>query len=134
MNLHLRAFSYKNQKRTRKRFPARYFIFVIIFLFFPGFHFFVLNPLYADENKKNIPREYIDTVAISAIVEDFNSDRILWEKNSDEIIYPASITKIMTAIIALEKIDDLNEIATISENARGRNFSSIYFRVMIKSP
>ncbi len=129
MNLHRKVFSYKNQKRTRKRFPARYFIFVIIFLFFPGFHFFVLNPLYADENKKNIPREYIDTVAISAIVEDFNSDRILWEKNSDEIIYPASITKIMTAIIALEKIDDLNEIATISENARGRNFSSIYFRV-----
>lgn len=37
-----------------------------------------------------------------------NDDSILYEKNSDDKTYIASITKIMTAIVALENIDDLN--------------------------
>jgi serine-type D-Ala-D-Ala carboxypeptidase (penicillin-binding protein 5/6) len=35
------------------------------------------------------------------------SDRkVLFEKSSNEIIYPASLTKIMTAIVAIEKLDN----------------------------
>ncbi len=33
---------------------------------------------------------------------------ILYEKNSDERFYPASLTKIMTVIVALENLDDLD--------------------------
>ena len=42
--------------------------------------------------------------ASTAILQDFLSKKILYEKNSDQSIYPASMTKIMTAIIAFELI------------------------------
>lgn len=34
---------------------------------------------------------------------------VLMQKNSEEEIYPASLTKIMTAIVAIEELSDLNE-------------------------
>ncbi|MDD3520060.1 MAG: D-alanyl-D-alanine carboxypeptidase [Actinomycetota bacterium] len=129
MNSKAREYNSKNCNKIKKRLSLKYFFSFIVITFFLLFQFFIIKPLYADEDKKSVPRKYIDTVAVSAIVEDFNSDRILWEKNSDEIVYPASITKIMTAIIVLENTDDLHEIVKISKNAKGRNFSSIYFRI-----
>ncbi|HHT79028.1 MAG TPA: D-alanyl-D-alanine carboxypeptidase [Actinobacteria bacterium] len=117
----------KNEKTTRKTLSA-YFLSVSILIIFI-IQLFPLKPLFADDNRGSIPRKYIDTVAVSAIVEDYNSDRVLWEKNSDKAMYPASITKIMTAIIVLEEAENLEETIRISENARGRNFSSINFRV-----
>jgi len=42
--------------------------------------------------------------------------RVLYERNMNERRYPASITKIMTAIIVIQE-SDLNEIVTISEEA-----------------
>ncbi len=121
--------SLKNQRKIKKSNLSKYFLPVLIISFFIVQFFILPEALYADENIKSVPRQYIDTVAISAIVEDFNSDRVLWEKNPDKSIYPASITKIMTAIIVLEKANNLKEVVKISENARGRNFSSINFRV-----
>ena len=48
--------------------------------------------------------------ARSAILQDFHSGKILYEKEADASIYPASMTKIMTAIIAFDliKSGDLN--------------------------
>ena len=43
-------------------------------------------------------------------------------------MYPASITKIMTAIITLEDVKDLSKVVSISKNAAGRNYSSIYLK------
>ena len=43
-----------------------------------------------------------DIKARSAILQDFLSGEILYEKDADISIYPASMTKIMTAIIAFE--------------------------------
>lgn len=42
--------------------------------------------------------------------------KVLYDKNSKEILYPASTTKIMTAILALENCS-LTDIATVSHNA-----------------
>ena len=42
----------------------------------------------------------IDVEADHVIVQDYLSGEILYEKEADEKIYPASMTKIMTAIIA----------------------------------
>ncbi len=52
----------------------------------------------------------IDVKARTAILQDFLSGEILYEKNPDESIYPASMTKIMTSIIAFDliKSGDLN--------------------------
>ena len=62
-----------------------------------------------------------DVKAKTAIIQDYNSGEILFEKDADLSIYPASMTKIMTAIIAFDliKSGDLNmdEKFIISEKA-----------------
>jgi D-alanyl-D-alanine carboxypeptidase len=47
-------------------------------------------------------------VADSALLIDTSSGRVLYEKNKDTVYYPASTTKIMTALLVLEhcKLDD----------------------------
>ena len=63
----------------------------------------------------------IDVKARTAILQDFLSGEILYEKEPDRSIYPASMTKIMTSIIAFDliKSGDLNleEKFIISEKA-----------------
>ena len=63
----------------------------------------------------------IDIKARTAILQDFLSGEILYEKDPDRSIYPASMTKIMTSIIAFDliKSGDLNleEKFIISEKA-----------------
>ena len=63
----------------------------------------------------------IDVKARTAILQDFLSGEILYEKEPDRSIYPASMTKIMTAIIAFDLIKSgdlsLDEKFIISEKA-----------------
>ena len=40
-------------------------------------------------------------------LENLDTGLILYEKNADEKMYPASLTKIMTAIVVLENVKDL---------------------------
>lgn len=47
-----------------------------------------------------------DTKAESAIIVDVNSGKILYEKKADEALPPASMTKMMTEYIVLEKINN----------------------------
>lgn len=54
--------------------------------------------------------------AESAILMDLSTGLILYEKNSHKKEYPASITKIMTTLLAIENCD-LNEIVTFSHDA-----------------
>lgn len=60
-----------------------------------------------------------DDVSIDApvaLLMDANTGKILYEKNAHEKMYPASTTKIMTAILALEN-RDLSHVAKVSYNA-----------------
>ena len=63
----------------------------------------------------------IDIKARTAILQDFLSGEILYEKEADLSIYPASMTKIMTAIIAFDLIKSgdlsLDDKFIISEKA-----------------
>ena len=63
----------------------------------------------------------IEIKARTAILQDFLSGEILYEKEPDRSIYPASMTKIMTSIIAFDLIKSgdlkLNEKFIISEKA-----------------
>ena len=63
----------------------------------------------------------IDIKARTAILQDFLSGEILYEKEPDRSIYPASMTKIMTAIIAFDLIKSgdlsLDDKFLISEKA-----------------
>lgn len=63
--------------------------------------------------------------AKTAVVIDANSGMVLYEKNKDEKVYPASTTKIMTALLAIEQ-GDLDKKVKISPKAIGVEGSSIY--------
>lgn len=52
----------------------------------------------------------------AAILIEANSGKVLYEKNADQIMYPASTTKILTAILTIENCD-LDEIVTVNYNA-----------------
>ena len=49
----------------------------------------------------------------NAILYNMNDNTILFEKDADTKTYIASLTKIMTGIVAIENIEDINEIVTI---------------------
>ena len=74
--------------------------------------------------------------ARTAILQDFLSGEILYEKDPDKSIYPASMTKIMTAIIAFDLIRSgdltLDEKFFVSENAwrlSSAGYSSMFIMV-----
>ncbi len=74
--------------------------------------------------------------ARTAILQDFHSGEILYEKEADISIYPASMTKIMTAIIAFDFLKsgdlNLNDKFIVSEKAwrlSTSGFSSMFIMV-----
>jgi len=62
-----------------------------------------------------------DVEANYMILQDYHSEQILFEKDADTSIYPASMTKIMTAIVAFDLLKkgetSLDEMITVSEKA-----------------
>lgn len=67
----------------------------------------VSAPAYADSSGISIEAE-------SAILIDLTTGAVLYEKNADSREYPASTTKILTAILAIENLD-MNNILVIDE-------------------
>lgn len=56
----------------------------------------------------------LDIYSSNAILYNLNEDTILFEKNSNDKVYIASLTKIVTAITILDNVKDLNEEVTIT--------------------
>lgn len=54
--------------------------------------------------------------AASAILIEAHSGQVIFEKNADQVMYPASTTKILTTLLALE-FGDLEQMCTVSEEA-----------------
>lgn len=46
-----------------------------------------------------------------------DSDQVIESVNGDTKMYPASLTKMLTALVACEMCEDFNAVATVSENA-----------------
>lgn len=61
----------------------------------------------------------------AAILIDSQSGEVLYEKNSNKKMYPASLTKIATAIYALEK-GNLDDLVTVSKKARQVDGTRVY--------
>ncbi|HUW65178.1 MAG TPA: D-alanyl-D-alanine carboxypeptidase family protein [Spirochaetia bacterium] len=70
------------------------------------------------------PAPLPDPVAKSAILIDDTNGQVLWSKDPDEHLYPASTTKILTALIAIQK-GNLDDAVTIPKDAVGVEGSSI---------
>ena len=63
----------------------------------------------------------IEVMSQSAIVMEAETGTVLFEKNADEVHYPASITKLLTGLIAVEN-SDLDEIVTFSQRAVAESY------------
>ncbi|NHM29411.1 D-alanyl-D-alanine carboxypeptidase [Bacillus sp. C11] len=64
----------------------------------------------------------------AAVMIDTETGAVLYSKNPDEALYPASLTKIATAIYAIEK-GNLNDIVTVSRNAATTEGTRVYLNV-----
>ena len=76
----------------------------------------------------------IDTNADTAIIMDADTGYILYEKNVDKKVFPASMTKIMTSMIVFEKLSNgsltLDDTFLVSEKAwKEREGSSMFVEV-----
>lgn len=83
-------------------------IIFFIFIFLMQFIIFI-SPSYADSDN-------LKTYCPSCILIEANTGKILYEKNSNDVRFPASTTKIMTAILTVENCN-LDDVATVSHNA-----------------
>lgn len=85
-----------------------------------------------ETNTKKIANlnELVDIPAKSAILIEQSTGKILFEKNSNEKLPPASITKIMTLLIVMENLDNgqitLNDMVTGSEHSSSMGGSQIW--------
>ncbi len=95
---------------------------IIILVVFP------INIVKADYTEQT---NNLNIYSDSVILIDSTTGKILYEKNSKEKLYPASTTKILTAIITLETCD-LNSIATVSRSAVLSVPSRIFFCLFIR--
>lgn len=86
-------------KRTEKVFVFLFLFFSIIFIFLPKVNATELN-----------------TYSSASLLMDLNTGKVLYEKNIDQKMYPASTTKVMTAILVLENCN-LDDVAIVSKNA-----------------
>lgn len=97
----------------------RKIIFIILIFLLSGF----FAPAYGEPVENQCPVPAVS--AQTAVLIEANSGEVLYEKNAGEKAYPASITKIMTALLAIENCD-LDKIVKVSGNAAGVEGSSIY--------
>lgn len=81
---------------------------LIISIFLILFGLFFTNKVQATDN--------LNIYSPSAMLVDASTGKVLYEKNINEVRYPASTTKMMTAILALENCS-LDEVATVSYDA-----------------
>ena len=72
-----------------------------------------------------VPAQAISTSAESAILIEAESGEVIYEKDADARRGPASTTKIMTALVAIENCP-LEKLVTVAPEAAGVEGSSIY--------
>ncbi len=96
---------------------------VLIFLFIFIFENILINIVNAFEKSEFSP----EITAPSAILIDSGSGDILYEKNAHTLMYPASTTKIMTAILAIESLD-LSDTVVIDKESPFTTGSRIYIQ------
>ncbi len=61
--------------------------------------------------------------AEAAILVEASSGRVIYEKNADRLMYPASMTKMVTCLLALEQWKDLSAPVTIGPEAAATEYT-----------
>ena len=80
----------------------------------------VLIIVFSGLNIQNVQAASVPIESPYAYVYDFTTGQELYQKNAHQKIYPASMTKVMTALVALENMKDMNTVVTITnEDLKG---------------
>ncbi len=121
------------QKRKRKLKVKRFITFLLM-ITVVAFAFKYAGALMSNNlaEKKDIAKAVVPPITIKsdlsptlnssslhslyAILIDMEDDTILMQKRSEEKIYPASLTKIMTVIVAIENLSDMQKEITLSSS------------------
>lgn len=91
---------------------------------------FILISLFSFLFIKNVSAVEMDISAKSAILVDFNTGKVLYSKNENEPLAMASMTKVMSMLLIMEKIDDgslkYDDIVEISTESSSMGGSQIF--------
>ena len=91
---------------------------------------FILISLFSFIFIKNVSAVEMDISAKSAILVDFNTGKVLYSKNENEPLAMASMTKVMSMLLIMEKIDDgslkYDDIVEISTESSSMGGSQIF--------
>ena len=101
-----------------------FLIFVTIFTTFS----FAENSVLSQESSQATSQADLKIYSDAVILIENKTGKTLYEKNSEQKMYPASTTKILTAILAIEK-GNLNDTTTVSKTALAEmksGYSSAY--------
>lgn len=90
---------------------------------------------YADKNAENVSDETYPDLSLtckSAVLMEASSGKVLYAKNMDEALPPASVTKVMTLLLVMEAIDSgklaYTDTVTASANAASMGGSQIFLK------
>lgn len=136
----------KNEVKTKNSFPVLIQIVVILFLLggvLGGVAFTKESLTFKDKNSEvlnanlqvmststsdnNVPQK-IDSVSViarSAFVWDVKEQRVLFQKNEEEVLPLASITKLMTALVAYELLPEDTKVKVTKEAANQQSGGSL---------
>ncbi len=70
---------------------------------------------YDPEHPENLDPDQL--YALSAVLMTQDKGEVIFEKDADTIRYPASMTKILTVLLGILYVDDLDQIVTVSQTA-----------------
>ena len=91
---------------------------------------FILISLFSFIFIKNVRAVEMEISAKSAILVDFNTGKVLYSKNENEPLAMASMTKVMSMLLVMEKIDDgslkYDDIVEISTESSSMGGSQIF--------
>lgn len=90
----------------------------------------MLGKHYMTKQAAAVPQPEVS--AAQAILVDGKTGKVLYERNADEKAYPASTTKIMTALLVLETLEEydspIDQKVTVPAEAVGVEGSSLYLK------
>ena len=94
---------------------------------------FALIPVSAEKNRaESVDAAALDPDCVSAVLMEASTGKLLYEKNPDQPLPPASVTKIMTLLLIMEAIDSgklkWNDTVTASANAASMGGSQIFLK------
>lgn len=93
--------------------------------------------VFANETPRiKVSAKTMDLTARSAVVMEESSGEILFEKDKDKELPPASVTKIMSLLLVFEELDQgrlkLDDMVTVSEHAASMGGSQVFLEVSEK--